>query len=197
MTDFWLTRLDRSHRGRNACAGEARDLGAGAQATVGSAEPRSRGLPALAAQRRCISSHGRNGAERSGGPCGAGLVEGSRVGQLSVTSRGNLFSACSDPKEFGPARRRGWTAAVNAAEHPSPSDRLNSAAEAEPHRRCALRRSSRISSKSPQRMAIDEAGRHLADARAFCTSPAFDPDRGTGVRCARRAPRRREQGDPG
>ena len=154
----------------------------------------------LAGASRGAALHFESRPERSGAEWRtprSGVGAGKPCGTIVSHVERQLFSACSDPKGFGPARRRGWTAAVNAAEHPSPSDRLNSAAEAEPHRRCALRRSSRISSKSPQRMAIDEAGRHLAAARAFCTSPAFDPDRGTGVRCARRAPRRREQGDPG
>ncbi len=74
VTDFCPTRLDRSHRGRNACAGVAGD---GAGAGSGANEPRSPAASVLAAPRRGIARHGRNGVEDPA-PW-AGLADGSRV----------------------------------------------------------------------------------------------------------------------
>ena len=74
----WDTRAQRSHRGRNAWPGVCAMVRAqglsGARRGTSLAElgpePRSRAPPALAAQRRGIASHGRNGAQRSEGPAG-------------------------------------------------------------------------------------------------------------------------------
>ena len=68
---LWVTRSQRSHDGRNACAG---GCASGAGAGSGASEPRSRIPPALAAQRRGITRYCRNGAKRSGGPGGVGAV---------------------------------------------------------------------------------------------------------------------------
>ena len=70
--------------------------GAGAQASAASAEPRSRILPGLGAQRRFIPSPGRNGAQRSGGP--AKRVGGlSKRGRMGRHSRERLLSPCTVP----------------------------------------------------------------------------------------------------
>ena len=82
-----------------------RASGAGAQATGGSAEPRSRVGSGLGAERRFIASAGRNGAQRSGGPVRVGVA--SKRGTMMQHSEERILSTCSGPWAVRRARCRG------------------------------------------------------------------------------------------
>ena len=72
--------------------------GAGAQATAGSAEPRSRFLAGLGAKRRSLASHGLNGAERREGPLGGWRSEhawdNGPARRRAQTPVSRMFRAC-------------------------------------------------------------------------------------------------------